>query len=196
MEFYKVSKNSNGVIRRSSIISNGPIASIIGLILSILILIISGIALVFTISDSKYESYKTIVTVSEIKNEILDGETITTYILKYEINGIEYNIEEDALFLGEYEIGSTISANYNPNTMQIVSYGNSSDSGMFLISILVLIVACIFSIVRNFNNFMHFLKPDQYSLIGDSESESHNLENQHYCNRTDRENDESDYIRL
>lgn len=200
MEIYRVSKTNSGTVRKSSIISNGPIASLISLVVSFLalflFLVIGGFELYSTISNSKYEDYKTIATVSEVKNGVLDGDEVTTYILKYEINGTEYTIEEDSSFFGEHEIGYTISANYDPDTMQIVFYGNSGSNRMVLIVNLIAIVICVFSVIKNFNNFMHFFKPDKYSLINDNESELNNLESQKDYDRSGYINDGNTHIKF
>lgn len=140
---------------------NGPVAHLIGFILSIgviLVTIVLSIFIVFSfIQDKKIEDYIL------REAEVIEKEDEANYKVSYVIDG---KIYESVVFaISDYEKGSHFDILVNPSDLSDIYYKDNSDAGSTLIFFLVLLFALftgVSSCRNHLNNFLHYVNPNKY----------------------------------
>ncbi len=169
MEIRHGRKNGN-TWESTTIHLNGPIGSIMGVILSVLSLLgsllflgIVGFFLFLQISTLPYQP--TQATVVRVINE-----EENQYEIVYLANDKPYQIQTD--LFEKNEIGKTIDIFYNPKNPEEITFEHSVSFLFILIELVLIfiIVRSIRSLKRNVNNFRSFFHPNQYPYDNSEES--------------------------
>ncbi len=162
-------RHEGNVTTTSSVVINGPLAHISGIIYSTIISIVGIILTLMTILSCgqylKTKDYPQAQATIIAKEE--DGE-VDIFTLAYNIAGQNYTY--DRALMVDKQVGEVITISYNPSDYKDIYWQNTQPSFILALLAFAFDAVGVSTLVRNIKKLLHFINPEKYEEVKDEDS--------------------------